>query len=148
MNHTAQTFSPRKAHGNGSLRDITHAQSAEFFAAVHERMMPWPITDSETDPECLPHTRWTVPTRYGPLTVTVYARQTLYFDVYFQFRGEGEWPASNNCPRAAQARDALGLGPSGKWNVIEASALAAMNCLEWRLRNAKAEGDTVGDLYS
>ncbi len=87
-----------------------------------------------------------MPTRYGPLTVTVYDRQTLYFDVYCQFRGEGEYPASNDCPRAAKARDDLGLGPSGKWNVLEADADAAMNCLEYRLRYA--EGDTVGDSYS
>ncbi len=109
-------------------------------------MACWPITDKDTD--TLPYNRWTVPTAYGPLTVTAYAKQDLYFDVYLQFRGEGDYPVSNACPRAAQAREAFGLGPSGKWNVMEADAEAAMNCLEWRLRYAKAEGDTVGDLYS
>lgn len=143
---TTATFTPRKAYPNGKLRDITKAQSAEFFAAVCQRLACWPITDKDTD--CRPYNRWTVPTSYGPLTVTVYVTQDIYFDVYCQFRGEGDYPASNACPRAAQARKAFDLGPSCKWNVLEADAEAAMNCLEWRLSEAKAEGDTVGDLYS
>ncbi len=144
--HTAHTFAPRKTYGNGKHRDITNAQSAEFFAAVCARLACWPITDQDTD--TLPYNRWTVPTAYGPLTVTAYAIQDLYFDVYLQFRGEGEWPACNADPRLPLARKAFDLGPSCKWNVLEADAEAAMNCLEWRLRYAKAEGDTVGDLYS
>ncbi len=145
---TAHTFAPRKAYGNGKLRDITKAQAAAFFAAVHERMMPWPVTDSDNDPGCHEWTLWTVPTAYGPLSVTVYADQELYFSIYCQFRGEGDYPASNDDPRLPLARKAFDLGPSCKWNVLEADAEAAMNCLEWRLRYAKAEGDKVGDLYS
>lgn len=147
MTATAHTFTPRKTYPRGKLRDITTAQAAEFVAAVHERMMPWPITDAETDPRCHPWTRWTVPTRFGPLSVTVYARQYLYFDVYLQFRGEGEWPACNDDPRLPLARAAFDLGPSCKWNVLETDAQAAMNCLEWRFNRAEVTGDTVGDLY-
>ncbi len=138
------TFIPRKTYPNGKLRPITFTQQAEFVAAVKARLACWPITEEET--ECLPYRRWTVPTGYGPLTVTLYDEQDLYFSIYCQFRGEGEYPASNNCPKAAQARNHFGLGPSGKWNVLEADADAAMNCLEYRLRYA--EGDTVGDSYS
>ena len=146
MNHTAYTFTPRKTYPNGKLRDITKAQSAEFFAAICERMACWPITDTDTD--CYPYNRWTVPTAYGPLTVTAYAEQDLYFSIYCQFRGEGDYPASNDDPRLPLARQAFDLGPSCKWNVLESDAEAAMNCLEHRLRYAKAEGDTVGNLYS
>jgi hypothetical protein len=140
------TFTPRKAYPKGKLRDITKAQSAEFFAAVCGRMAPWPITNQDTD--CHPFNAWTVPTKYGPLTVTVYAEQDLYFSVYCQFRGEGEWPACNDDPRLPEVRERFDLGYSCKWNVLENHADAAMNCLEYRLLHAGAQGDTVGNHYS
>lgn len=139
-------FAPRKTYPNGKLRDITKAQAAEFVAAVKARMTCWPITDSETEHHR--YTKWTVPTAYGPLTVTVYDKQNLYFDIYCQFRGEGEWPASNDCPRAALAKKDFDLGPSGKWNILQRDAENAMNLLEHQLRASEAEGDTVGDSYS
>lgn len=128
----AITFTPRNSYPNGKLREITRRQAAELVTAVMARLALFPLTADESRASH-PYRLWTIPTAYGPLTVTVYSDHRLYFSIYCQFRDHED----------ERAKKEFNLGHSAKWNILEESAEAALNCLDYRLRQAKTVGDIL-----